>query len=163
MPAELLFDEKKVYSTVNAQRLRVGSLCYLADNLYDLNTIVTSGKEHVKGVQAKLAVVRSIRSWENPLRFSTSSNPERDIEAESNWLLAYLVKGPIEIVPWDFETCPVHAGEVLRDKCNEEVEYLVTAKVKLGLSVDGVFNTYEEVSKKFVLSNGKPCGKESNV
>lgn len=96
------FDKCKVYHTLNADRLKIGSKVIVADNLKDLKDRV------IHNVTTQ--TLRNIKPEDEAYRFSTDS---------SAYVLAYLIEAPAKLKWTDLKV-----GDII---CNDTLKSIVIA------------------------------------
>lgn len=99
------FDASRVYTSMNADKLKVGSKVVVADSVMDL-------KRKVSGDECEF--LTAILAEDSPYRFR--------VDTYTAYCLAYLVEE--KSLEWQ----DVQIGDVLYQKSNPAVQYLVTAK-----------------------------------
>lgn len=106
------FDINKVYTCVNADKIKIGSKIAVANSLEDLKYIVVNNETDYIG---KLT---EILSGHRLHRFKTDT--VHRLDSDSTWALAYLIKEPESLIWTD-----INVGDVL---VKDNVEYLVLSK-----------------------------------
>lgn len=99
------FDASRVYTSMNADKLKVGSKVVVADSVMDLKRKVSDDEYEV---------LTAILAEDSTYRFR--------VDTRTAYCLAYLVKE--KSLEWQ----DVQIGDVLYQKSNPAVQYLVTAK-----------------------------------
>ena len=143
------FDKSKVYTSVNADELEIGSKCIFADAVGNLQDKVENNNE----VSMELAL---IKPTDRPSRF----------EAENgNWyLLAYLIEPPAEpkYKPFEsidkaMEAIKKHGGWVKWK--DDDIQGLVVGKSDDRVKILQDWVLPEELFEGYVFADdGSPCG-----
>lgn len=100
------FDKSKVYTSVNADELKVGSKVYVAD-------AISSIREMVENDSDKIDTIECIEAEDEEARF---------FDAYTHWHLAYLISEPEEK---KLKVSDLKLGDIVRHKSGN-LEYLVT-------------------------------------
>ena len=149
----MTFDKSKVYTALNAEKLKVGSRCIFADTIQDLRKKVENDD-----VQRYVHVLTDIRDDSEAERFE-----EDDYIAH---VLAYLIEPPagskykpFESIDKAMEVIKEHGGWV--ENKNSRAQYIVTAKNKDdGLFLLGSYwYSLGDLFQRFIFADdGTPCG-----
>ena len=148
---EMEFDKNRIYTAVNADELQIGSKCFFADAVGNLQDKVENNNE----VSMELAL---IKPTDRPSRF----------EAENgNWyLLAYLIEPPAEpkYKPFEsidkaMEAIKKHGGWV-KSKTTQEY-FLISALKSKKFAIIGneYWESFSFLLERYVFADdGSPCG-----
>lgn len=96
----MTFDKTKVYTALNADEVKVGSIGYVADSIYELREAVEAGPDSV--AMSKITMINN-DSCSNRFIIQNSS--------QLAYNLFYLVEGPKEKMPRPY----IDTAEMLRD------------------------------------------------
>lgn len=143
------FDESKVYTPINADKVKIGSKGYYADNLKTLKERVDSHSERWLGK------VDKIYDTDSTYRFAIKNNTQ--------FILFYLVEEPEEKVyrPYN-DTAEIPGGALLKTVVHSAgTRLLITAteNKRVYLGPHGWVDLYD-LYKYYTWSNGTPCGAE---
>ena len=167
------FDKSRVYTALNADEVKVGSLGFVADNLYELENNVTSGL----CLEDKIL---SIEDKYHPSRFVTSRFIENDDETMS-YNLFYLIQEPEEkkfrpykdtdemiedfkrrynsYGGWSGKDNPMYNPLIwIKDKGN--IKYLINLFGTKCVHTDQVHCSVDELLVDYTYLDGSPCGIE---
>ena len=143
------FDKSKVYTSLNADELKIGSKVYVSDNMYYLKKCVEDNFES--------CILARVMSEKEPKRFCIDKSNEK-------WQLVYLIEPPAEpkYKPFEsidkaMEAIKKHGGWI--KKKSNRYQYIVIAKRSFSLRLfDGWF-TLEEIFYDYVFADDdSPCG-----
>ena len=101
------FDKSKVYTSVNADELKVGSKVVCDDNLYALKFSVDN--------DCHITTLKRVLAEDCMCRFRTANG--------SDFALAYLISEPEEK---KLKVSDLKPGDIVRHKTGKKLEYLVT-------------------------------------
>lgn len=159
------FDVSKVYTSVNADEVKIGSIGYFADNLKSLHNLVQENRETQKDI------ILDILDTSNGARFAADCYG-------CLYNLFYLVEEPKEEKHRPYK----NIEEFLEDYCHKYrtsyecpniwVKDRVHGCIKLQITgYDFDLNkvllykwmSLEEFFEKYIYSDGSPCGKKIGV
>lgn len=143
------FDESKVYTPINADKVKIGSKGYYADDLKTLKERVNSHSRRWRGE------VDKIYDTDSTYRFAIKSN--------TKFALFYLVEEPEEkkYRPY-LNTTEIPNGALLNIVVSgDNTRLLITAveDKRVYLGPHGWVDLYD-LYKYYTWLNGTPCGKE---
>lgn len=148
------FDKSRVYTALNADELKIGSMCVFADDLRELRRLVS--------IEDTSQVLIAIKGESCKYRFEQA---KADCMGDTLFALAYLIEPPAEPkykpfsdIEKTFEIIKKHGGWV-KKKANGDL-HLVS---HIGKITDGRLLiscwTSETFLKNFVFADdGSPCG-----
>ena len=143
------FDESKVYTPINADKVKIGSKGYYADNLKTLKERVDSHSERWLGK------VDKIYDTDSTYRFAIKNN--------TKFVLFYLVDEPEEkkYQPY-YNTDEIPGGALLKTVVSSDnTRFLITAvdDKMVYLGPHGWVDLYD-LYEYYTWSDGTPCGAE---
>ena len=143
------FDESKVYTPINADKVKIGSKGYYADNLKTIKEIVDSHSERWLGK------VDKIYGTDSTYRFAIKNN--------TKFVLFYLVDEPEEkkYQPY-YNTDEIPGGALLKTVvCGDGTRLLITATEdkRVYLGPQGWVDLHD-LYEYYTWPNGTPCGVE---
>ncbi|MGP1530009.1 MAG: hypothetical protein ACTTI3_06680 [Treponema sp.] len=159
------FDESRVYTALNADELKIGSMCYFADTVEELKELVYECKGFSK------TELREIREGNEVFRFVDKIGHTS--------ALAYLLLPPaepkykpFESVEKAMEAIRKHGGWVLSytGYNNDEKFYSLITNISIGrlnqegkkyeeIKINELWYTVKEFMDKYVFADdGSPCG-----
>lgn len=143
------FDESKIYTPINADKVKIGSKGYYADDLKTLKERVNSHSGRWRGE------VNEIYDTDSTYRFSIKNN--------TKFALFYLVEEPEEKKYRPYHnTAEIPSGALLKIVVSSDnTRFLITAvdDKMVYLGPHGWVDLYD-LYKYYTWSNGTPCGKE---
>ena len=148
------FDKSRVYTALNADELKIGSMCVFADDLRELRRLVS--------IEDTSQVLIAIKGESCKYRFEQA---KADCMGDTLFALAYLIEPPAEPkykpfsdIEKTFEIIKKHGGWV-KEKTNGDLQ-LVS---HIGKITDGLLSiscwTSETFLENFIFADdGSPCG-----
>lgn len=141
------FDKNRVYTTLNADEVKVFSKGYFADSIHEL-------KRKINDSETLLTLTR-IYGEEAAARFSTTS--------VTSYILFYLVEEPKEKTYRPYKDTAEISGDVMLSivVSNDGTRLLITAveDKRVYLGPRGWIDMFD-LYKYYTWPNGTPCGKE---
>ena len=143
------FDESKVYTPINADKVKIGSKGYYADNLKTLKERVNSHSGRWYGEVDKI--------------YDTGSAYRFGIKNNTQFILFYLVEEPEEKIyrPYN-DTAEMPNGAMLNIVVSRDGTRLFITAVedkRVYLGPQGWVDLYD-LYEYYTWPNGAPCGKE---
>ncbi|MGI5060566.1 hypothetical protein E4N89_06225 [Treponema denticola] len=143
------FDKSKVYTSLNADELKVGSKVYVSDNIAYLRECIEDNFES--------CILTRVMSEKEAKRFCIDKSCEK-------WQLAYLIEPPAEPKYKPFkdidkamEAIKKHGGWI--KKKSNRYQYIVIAKSSTSLRLSDGWFTLEAIFYDYVFADdGTPCG-----
>lgn len=148
------FDKSKVYTSLNADELKVGSKVYVSDNIAYLRECIEDNFES--------CILTRVMSEKEAKRFCIDKSCEK-------WQLAYLIEPPdepkykpFESVDKAMEAIKKHGGWVSRRDCKSYFfinGYITYLNEEVGICIGTIWHTLQELYDDFIFTDdGSPCG-----